>query len=51
VRVIRAHIQEGKSNTLSDLRQRQAFRDLRVAETIDEQKQTKGRKKKQWQQT
>ena len=35
VRVIRAHIQEGKSNTLSDLRQRQAFRDLRVAETID----------------
>lgn len=35
VRVIRAHIQEGKSNTLSDLRQRQAIRDLRVAETID----------------
>jgi DNA-binding GntR family transcriptional regulator len=34
VRVIRAHIQEGKSNTLSDLRQRQAIRDLRVAETI-----------------
>jgi len=26
---------EGKSNTLSDLRQRQAIRDLRVAETID----------------
>ena len=35
VRVIRAHIQEGKSNTLSDLRQRQAIRDLRVAEAID----------------
>ena len=35
VRVIRAHIQEGKSNTLSDLRQRQAIRELRVAETID----------------
>ena len=35
VRIIRAHIQEGKSNTLSDLRQRQAIRDLRVAESID----------------
>jgi len=35
VRIIRAHIQEGKSNTLSDLRQRQAIRDLRVAETLD----------------
>jgi DNA-binding GntR family transcriptional regulator len=35
VRVIRAHIQEGKSNTLSDLRQRQAIRELRVAETLD----------------
>ena len=35
VRVIRAHIQEGKSNTLSDLRQRQAIRELRIAETID----------------
>jgi len=35
VRVIRAHVQEGKSNAISDLRQRQAIRDLRVSETID----------------
>jgi len=37
VRLMRAHIQEGKSNTLSDLRQRQAIRELRAADTFNQQ--------------
>lgn len=37
VRIIRAHIQEGKSNVLADLKQRQAIRELRAADTPNRQ--------------
>ena len=35
VRIMRAHIQEGKSNVLADLRQRQAIRELRAADALN----------------
>ena len=35
VRILRAHIQEGKNNVLADLRRRQAIRELRAADTIN----------------
>ncbi|MGH7826894.1 MAG: GntR family transcriptional regulator [Candidatus Binatia bacterium] len=34
VNIIRAHIQQGKKNVLSDLKQRQAIRDLRAVEIV-----------------